>query len=219
MPRRGFQRHRSCYRSVPVPPLPYLLPSDHLWLTGSSSHYSKEAKAFLRPSLRQHVFFRMFMRKGIRVPLPYALASRTFSCASGDQGNAGRTPFLLSTLLPLLLTLPSPLTFAALLLLSPGERSHQLKSFQPCPLPIIIQDYSAVLKCKFTYDIQVLSACSICIAFHPCPNQILHIIYLLCDLFVLLWQDALLLHGKLSNICQQSAVCKRMSLVFSALSG
>ena len=131
--------------------------------------------------LRRHVFFHAGNQgivilschkcaKRNRIPLPYASSFTSLHrCTApaghfGHQGNAGRTPLSLFTLLPLLLTKPSLLTFAALLSLLPGERSHQKKAdagttLQPCPLFSILSVFHAPV-----------------IAFHPCAQEVLDII-------------------------------------------
>ena len=89
-------------------------------------------KALSVRHFRQHVFFRMICEKEQN---SFALIHgwAELSTHIWRQGDAGRTPYSsLLTLLPLLLTLPLPLTIAALLSLLPGERSHQ-KFIQFCP--------------------------------------------------------------------------------------
>gem|GEM_PF-4048827 len=81
------------------------------------------------PDCRRHMFSRNHFREGIRFlcsrhrPPYLRLGFRPHG------NNAGRTASLsLLTLLPLLLTEPSLLTFAALLELLPGDRSHHQQS-------------------------------------------------------------------------------------------
>ena len=76
---------------------------------------------------------------------------------------------------------PSLLTFAALLSLLPGERSHQRKAdagttLHPCPLIPILSIFHAPV-----------------IAFYPCTKEVLDIVNPGCNLFVLLRQERSLL--------------------------
>ena len=66
-------------------------------------------------------------------------ACRTCDNTTDLGCNAGRTPLLsLLTLLPLLLTEPSVLTFAALLVLLPGDRSHQFAHTTESPKSLLL---------------------------------------------------------------------------------
>ena len=161
-----------------------------MWPSGSGrcfplqsprKHPERKTYSFRVQGLRRHVFFHAGNQgivilschkcaKRNRIPLPYASSFTSLHrCTApaghfGHQGNAGRTPLSLFTLLPLLLTKPSLLTFAALLSLLPGERSHQRTvgtdtTLQPCPLLHILPIPGRSFNRNLTPESNAKSAC------------------------------------------------------------
>lgn len=107
---------------------------------------SKEPKAILRPSLRRHVFFRILMRKGIRVPLPYAQASRTFGCASGLIRQCGAHAVFVVDIVTIVVDITHAIDSCGFIIVVTGRTEPPVKTLSTLSHALIIQGFFASLK-------------------------------------------------------------------------